>query len=60
MSMVYGMNAGDVMFSASDVGWVVGHSFVVYGPLLKGSTSVIFEGKGAIRFVYLCVCVSLT
>ncbi|MCJ1308920.1 hypothetical protein MMC25_002575 [Agyrium rufum] len=36
---------GDVMFCASDVGWVVGHSFIVYGPLLAGATTVLFEGK---------------
>lgn len=36
---------GDVMFTASDIGWVVGHSFIVYGPLLVGATTVLFEGK---------------
>jgi len=36
---------GDVMFCASDIGWVVGHSFIVYGPLLAGATTVLFEGK---------------
>ncbi|MCZ6618273.1 MAG: propionyl-CoA synthetase [Gammaproteobacteria bacterium] len=45
MSAVYGMDAGDVFWAASDVGWVVGHSYIVYAPLFKGCTSVLFEGK---------------
>ncbi|MCK8783992.1 AMP-binding protein [Roseomonas sp. NAR14] len=45
MSMVYGLSPGEVMFTASDVGWVVGHSYIVYAPLLAGCTSVLFEGK---------------
>ena len=45
MKAVYGVDAGDVFWAASDVGWVVGHSYIVYGPLLKGCTSVLFEGK---------------
>ena len=45
MSMVYGVETGDVFWAASDVGWVVGHSYIVYGPLLAGCTSVLFEGK---------------
>ena len=45
MSMIYGMRAGDVFWTASDVGWVVGHSYIVYAPLLAGCTSVLFEGK---------------
>ncbi len=36
---------GEVMFTASDVGWVVGHSFIVYGPLLAGATTIVYEGK---------------
>ena len=36
---------GDVMFTASDIGWVVGHSYIVYAPLLAGATTVLFEGK---------------
>lgn len=36
---------GDVMFCASDIGWVVGHSYIIYGPLLAGATTVLFEGK---------------
>jgi propionyl-CoA synthetase len=45
MKMIYGMGAGDVWWTASDVGWVVGHSYIVYGPLLRGCTSVMYEGK---------------
>lgn len=45
MSLIYGAKPGDVMWTASDVGWVVGHSYIVYGPLLAGLTSVIYEGK---------------
>lgn len=35
----------DVLFSSSDIGWVVGHSFNIYGPLLRGATAVLYEGK---------------
>jgi propionyl-CoA synthetase len=45
MSAIYGMQAGDVFWAASDVGWVVGHSYIVYAPLLAGCTSVLYEGK---------------
>lgn len=45
MSMIYGMRPGDVYWAASDVGWVVGHSYIVYAPLLAGCTSILFEGK---------------
>lgn len=45
MRVVYGLQPGDVMFTASDVGWVVGHSYIVYGPLIFGATSVLYEGK---------------
>src|SRR6201991_284557 len=45
MSNVYDVGPGDVMFSASDVGWVVGHSYIVYAPLLAGATTVLYEGK---------------
>lgn len=45
MSMIYGMKPGDVYWAASDVGWVVGHSYIVYAPLLAGCTSILFEGK---------------
>lgn len=41
----FGMNQNDVMFCASDLGWVVGHSYIHYGPLLLGATSIVFEGK---------------
>jgi propionyl-CoA synthetase len=45
MSMIYGVQPGDVYWAASDVGWVVGHSYIVYAPLLAGCTTVLFEGK---------------
>lgn len=45
MENVYGLKAGEVFWAASDVGWVVGHSYIVYGPLINGSTTVLFEGK---------------
>jgi propionyl-CoA synthetase len=45
MDTLYGVGPGDVMFTASDVGWVVGHSYIVYAPLLAGATSILFEGK---------------
>ncbi|MEO1385094.1 MAG: AMP-binding protein, partial [Bacteroidota bacterium] len=44
MQYVYGVDPGDVFWAASDVGWVVGHSYIVYGPLLHGCTSIMFEG----------------
>jgi len=45
MKAIYGMDSGDVFWAASDVGWVVGHSYIVYGPLLAGCTSIMYEGK---------------
>jgi propionyl-CoA synthetase len=45
MSNIYGAEAGDVYWAASDVGWVVGHSYIVYAPLFKGCTTVLYEGK---------------
>ncbi len=45
MKAVYGMDAGDVFWAASDVGWVVGHSYIVYAPLLAGCTTILYEGK---------------
>lgn len=45
MGALYGAEAGDVYWAASDVGWVVGHSYIVYAPLLKGCTTIIYEGK---------------
>jgi propionyl-CoA synthetase len=45
MPHVYGIEAGDVWWAASDVGWVVGHSYIVYAPLLVGATTVLYEGK---------------
>ncbi|MDQ0379171.1 propionyl-CoA synthetase [Amycolatopsis thermophila] len=45
MANVYDIGPGDVWWTASDVGWVVGHSYIVYGPLLVGATTVLYEGK---------------
>ena len=45
MKAIYNVEAADVYWAASDVGWVVGHSYIVYGPLLKGCTTILFEGK---------------
>ncbi len=45
MRLIYGLDRGDVFWTASDVGWVVGHSYIVYAPLLRGCTSVMYEGK---------------
>ncbi len=45
MGAVYDLAPGDVFWTASDVGWVVGHSYIVYAPLIRGCTSVVYEGK---------------
>ena len=45
MKNIYNVDAGDVYWAASDVGWVVGHSYIVYAPLFKGCTTILFEGK---------------
>ncbi len=45
MQAIYAMQPGDVFWAASDVGWVVGHSYIVYAPLLAGCTSILYEGK---------------
>ncbi len=45
MRNIYDLAPGDVFFTASDVGWVVGHSYIVYGPLLLGGTTILYEGK---------------
>ena len=45
MKNIYGVDPGEVYWAASDVGWVVGHSYIVYAPLLHGATSIMFEGK---------------
>ena len=45
MKAIYGVDPGDTYWAASDVGWVVGHSYIVYGPLLNRNTTIIFEGK---------------
>jgi len=45
MEHIYGMKPGEVFWAASDVGWVVGHSYIIYAPMLLGCTTVLFEGK---------------
>ncbi|WP_431913174.1 propionyl-CoA synthetase [Micromonospora carbonacea] len=45
MANLFGIGPGDAFWAASDVGWVVGHSYIVYGPLLTGATTVLYEGK---------------
>lgn len=45
MDKVMHISKGKTFFAASDVGWVVGHSFIVYGPLIRGGTTVVYEGK---------------
>jgi propionyl-CoA synthetase len=45
MKNIYNVDPGDVYWAASDVGWVVGHSYIVYGPLFNGNTTVMYEGK---------------
>jgi propionyl-CoA synthetase len=45
MKAIFGLGAGDSFLTASDIGWVVGHSYIVYGPLLAGCTTIFYEGK---------------
>jgi propionyl-CoA synthetase len=45
MKNIYGVGAGEVYWAASDIGWVVGHSYIVYAPLFAGCTSILYEGK---------------
>ena len=45
MKAIYDMDPGEVFWAASDVGWVVGHSYICYAPLIKGCTTIVFEGK---------------
>ncbi|MEL6348591.1 MAG: propionyl-CoA synthetase [Myxococcota bacterium] len=45
MAAIYGADPGDVYWAASDVGWVVGHSYIVYAPLITGCTTILYEGK---------------
>ena len=45
MKNLYGIEPGEVWWSGSDIGWVVGHSYIVYAPLLHGCTSILYEGK---------------
>src|SRR3989441_5946991 len=45
MTHIYGVEPGEVYWAASDLGWAVGHSYIVYGPLFNGNTTVLYEGK---------------
>jgi len=45
MKNIYGVDPGEVYWAASDIGWVVGHSYIIYGPLLHGNTTLLYEGK---------------
>ena len=45
MKNIFGVDTGEVFWAASDVGWVVGHSYIIYGPLFQGCTTVLYEGK---------------
>lgn len=45
MKNIYGVNEGETFWAASDIGWVVGHSYIIYGPLFNRNTSILFEGK---------------
>jgi propionyl-CoA synthetase len=45
MKNIYNVEPGEIYWAASDIGWVVGHSYIIYGPLLHGNTSILFEGK---------------
>jgi len=45
LDKIMDVHRGTNFFSASDIGWVVGHSFIIYGPLIRGATTVIYEGK---------------
>ena len=45
MKYIYGVEPGDVFWAASDIGWVVGHSYIIYGPLFHGCTTILYEGK---------------
>lgn len=48
MNHIMGIDLGDTYFASSDIGWVVGHSFTIYGPLLRGAATVLYEGKPTI------------
>jgi len=45
MKHIYGMQPGDTFWAASDVGWVVGHSYIIYGTLMAGCTTIMYQGK---------------
>jgi len=43
MNHIMDIHKGDIYFSSSDIGWVVGHTFIIYGPLIRGATTVLYE-----------------
>lgn len=45
MELAFGFKENSIMFSTSDIGWVVGHNYIIYGPLLCGGTTILYEGK---------------
>lgn len=45
MEHIFNIKSGDVVFSSSDIGWIVGHNFIVYGPSIRGAATVVYEGK---------------
>lgn len=45
MKHIFDFNKKDVIFSTGDIGWIVGHHFIVYNPLIRGGTTIMFEGK---------------
>ncbi len=45
MDKIFNVQKGSTFFAASDIGWVVGHSFIIYGPLIRGGATIMFEGK---------------
>ncbi len=49
MKNIYGVSPGEVYWAASDIGWVVGHSYIVYGPLFHGCTTILYEGKSVVH-----------
>jgi len=45
LNYIFDLGPRDVMFASSDIGWIVGHNFIIYGPLVRGGTTVMYEGK---------------
>ena len=55
MKHIYGVEPGEVYWAASDVGWVVGHSYIVYAPLFNGNTTVLYRGEAGRALLIRCV-----